>query len=66
MIFHLKEGPVSRNGQFKLSLDNFYVTDIPLSVTKVEMVSLNKVLTIFMLQIVFQVLLTDQKWQCFI
>ena len=31
--FSLEEGPVSRTGQFKQSLDSFYVTDSPLSVT---------------------------------
>ena len=31
--FSLKEGPVSRTGQFKQSLDSFYVTESPLSVT---------------------------------
>ena len=31
--FALEEGPVSPNGQFKQSLDSFYVTDSPLSVT---------------------------------
>ena len=35
MIFSLKEGPVSPNGQFKQSLDSFYVTDSPLSVTNI-------------------------------
>ena len=35
MIFHREEGPVSQNGQFKLSLDNFDVTDSPLSVTNI-------------------------------
>ena len=31
--FHLEEGPISRTGEFKESLDSFYVTDSPLSVT---------------------------------
>ena len=68
--------PISPTGQFKQSLDRFYVTDSPLSVTHiaemamfyikltslndfplrmgqlVQLVSLNKVLTVFMLQIV--------------
>ena len=33
--FSLKEGPISSNGQFKQSLDSFYVTDSPLSVTSI-------------------------------
>ena len=33
MIFPLEEGPVSQMGEFKQSLDSFYVTDSPLSVT---------------------------------
>ena len=33
--FHLKDEPVSRTGQFKQSLDSFYVTDSPLSVTNI-------------------------------
>ena len=76
MIFPLQEGPVSQTGEFKQSLDSFYVADSPLSVTNiaemslfylnwlvlmifsyrkcqlVQMVSLNKVLTVSMLQIV--------------
>ena len=31
--FPLEEGPISPNGQFKQSLDSFYVTDSTLSVT---------------------------------
>ena len=31
--FLLEEGPISPNGQYKQSLDSFYVTDSPLSVT---------------------------------
>ena len=31
MIFPYREGPVSPNGQFKQTLDGFYVTDSPLS-----------------------------------
>ena len=31
--FSLEEVPVSPTGQFKYSLDSFYVTDSPLSVT---------------------------------
>ena len=76
MIFPLQEGPVSQTGEFKQSLDSFYVTHSPLCVTNiaemalfylnwpvltifpyrkgqlVQMVSLNKVLTVSMLQIV--------------
>ena len=33
--FHVKEVPVSPTGQFKESLDSFYVTDSPLSVTNI-------------------------------
>ena len=33
--FPLEEEPVSRTGQFKQSLDSFYVTDSPLSVTNI-------------------------------
>ena len=33
--FPLEEGPISPIGQFKQSLDSFYVTDSPLSVTKI-------------------------------
>ena len=37
--FSLEEGPISPTGQFKQSLDSFYVTDSPLSVTYIaEMV----------------------------
>ena len=35
MIFLLEEGPVSQMGEFKQSLDSFYVTDSPLSVTNI-------------------------------
>ena len=35
MIFPLEEGPVSQNGEFKQTLDSFYVTDSPLSVTNI-------------------------------
>ena len=31
----LEEGPTSPTGQFKQSLDSFYVTDSPLSVTNI-------------------------------
>ena len=74
--FPLEDGPISPTGQFKQSLDSFYVTDSPLSVANiaemamfyikltsfsdfplrkgqlVQLVSLNKVLTVSMLQIV--------------
>ena len=33
--FALEEGPISPSGQFKQSLDSFYVTDSPLSVTNI-------------------------------
>ena len=76
MNFPLDEGVVSQTGEFKQSLDSFYVTHSPLSVTNiaemalvylnwpvlmifpyrkgklVQMVSLKKVLTVSMLQIV--------------
>ena len=35
MIFPLQEGPVTQTGEFKQSLDSFYVTDSPLSVTNI-------------------------------
>ena len=33
--FPIKEGPISLTRQFKQSLDSFYVTDSPLSVTNI-------------------------------
>ena len=33
--FPLEEGPISPTGQIKQSLDSFYVTDSPLSVTNI-------------------------------
>ena len=33
--FPLEEGPISPTGEFKQSLDSFYVTDSPLSVTNI-------------------------------
>ena len=33
--FPLEDGPISPTGQFKQSLDSFYVTDSPLSVTNI-------------------------------
>ena len=54
MIFPLQEGPVSQTGEFKQSLDSFYFTDSPLSVTNIAemaMFYLNwPVLMIFLLQ----------------
>ena len=38
--FSLEEGPVSRTGQFKQSLDSFYVTDSPLSVTNIAQMAM--------------------------
>ena len=35
MIFPLQEGPVSQMDELKQSLDIFYVTDSPLSVTNI-------------------------------
>ena len=35
MIFHLEERPVSQTCEFKKSLDSFYDTDSPLSVTNI-------------------------------
>ena len=40
MIFPLEEGPVTQTGEFKQSLDNFYVTDSPLSVTNIAEMAL--------------------------
>ena len=34
--FPQEDEPVSQTGQFKQSLDSFYVTDSPLSVTNIE------------------------------
>ena len=51
MIFPLEEGPVSLTGEFKQSLDSFYVTDSPLSVTNIaEMALFYSVLMIFPLE----------------
>ena len=45
--FSLDEVPVSPTGQFKQSLDSFYVTDSPLSVTNIaEMAMFNIEMTI--------------------
>ena len=35
MILPLEEGPVSQTGEFKQSLDSFYVTNSPLCVTNI-------------------------------
>ena len=40
MIFPLQEGPVSQKGEFKQSLDSFYVTDSPLSVSNITEMAL--------------------------
>ena len=48
MILPLEEGLVSQTGEFKQSLDSFYVTDSPLSVTNIAKMALNwPVLMIF-------------------
>ena len=42
MISPLQEGPVSQTGEFKQSLDSFYVTYSPLSLTNIaEMAMFN-------------------------
>ena len=38
--FRLEDEPVSRTGQFKQSLDSFYVTDSPLSVTNIAQMAM--------------------------
>ena len=38
--FQLEEVPVSPTGQFKKSLDSFYVTDSPLSVTNISQMAM--------------------------
>ena len=35
IIFPIEEGPVSQTAEFTKSLDSFYVTDSPLSVTNI-------------------------------
>ena len=40
MIFHLEEVSVSPTGKFKQSLDSFYVTDSPLSVTNIAQMAM--------------------------
>ena len=37
---HLEEGPISPTGQFKQSLDSFYVTDSLLSVTNIAQMAM--------------------------
>ena len=39
--FPLEEGTISPTGQFKQSLDSFYVTDRPLSVTNIVQMAIN-------------------------
>ena len=38
--FPVEEGPISPTGQFKQSLDSFYVTDSPLSVTNIAQMAI--------------------------
>ena len=38
--FPLEEVPVSPTGQFKQSLDSFYITDSPLSVTSIAQMAM--------------------------
>ena len=38
--FPLEEGPTSPTGQFKQSLDSFYVTDSPLSVSNIAQMAM--------------------------
>ena len=38
--FPLKDGPISPTDQFKQSLDSFYVTDSPLSVTNIAQMTM--------------------------
>ena len=38
--FSLEEGPISPTGQFKQSLDSFYVTDSLLSVTNIAQMAM--------------------------
>ena len=38
--FPVEEGPISPTGQFKQSLDSFYVTDSPLSVTNIAQLAM--------------------------
>ena len=38
--FPIEEGPISPTGQFKQSLDSFYVIDSPLSVTNIAQMAM--------------------------
>ena len=38
--FSLQEGPINPTGQFKQSLDSFYVIDSPLSVTNIAQMAM--------------------------
>ena len=38
--FPLEEGPISPTGQFKQSLDSFYVADSPLNVTNIAQMAM--------------------------
>ena len=38
--FPLEDGPISPTGQFKQSLESFYVTDSPLSVTNIAQMAM--------------------------
>ena len=38
--FSLEDGPSSPTGQFKQSLDSFYVTDSPLRVTNIAQIAM--------------------------
>ena len=38
--FPLEDGPISPTGQFKQSLDSFYVTDSPLGVTNIAQLAM--------------------------
>ena len=40
MISPLQEGPDNQTGEFKQSLDSFYVTDSPLSVTNIKEIAM--------------------------
>ena len=38
--FPIEDGPISPTGEFKQSLDSFYVTDSPLSVTNIAQMAM--------------------------
>ena len=38
--FSVEDGPISPTGEFKQSLDSFYVTDSPLSVTNIAQMAM--------------------------